>query len=202
MDGHSTHSKNLEALNYAREHNIHLLQLPGHTTHRLQPLDVAFFKPLQSYCVHAQEKWLRANVGKTISEYHVASLFSEAYGRAATVKTAASAFRGSGIWPVDRNHFKDHDFTPWKTLCPNQEQLDDGNEPLQIDEVENEATVSSTRCNEQQPEHESELQVLDISEIELITISTNLTSGGPSCVLSTEAITAAPNQPNAYVLNS
>jgi hypothetical protein len=92
IDGHLTHSKNLEALNYAREHNIHLLQLPGYTTHRLQPLDVAFFKPLQSYYVRAQEKWLRA------------SLFSEAYGRAATVETAASAFRGSGIWPVDLNH--------------------------------------------------------------------------------------------------
>lgn len=49
LDGHTTHSKNLEACEYAREHGIVLLQLPGHTTHRLQTLDIAFFGPLQQY---------------------------------------------------------------------------------------------------------------------------------------------------------
>lgn len=32
LDGHTTHSKNLEAVEFAREHGIILLQLPGHTT--------------------------------------------------------------------------------------------------------------------------------------------------------------------------
>lgn len=49
LDGHTTLSKNLEACEYAREHGIVLLQLPGHTTHRLQTLDIAFFGPLQQY---------------------------------------------------------------------------------------------------------------------------------------------------------
>lgn len=59
LDGHTTHCKNLEALEYARKNGIILLQLPGHTSHRLQPLDVAFFSPLQTYFVQAQDAFLR-----------------------------------------------------------------------------------------------------------------------------------------------
>ena len=47
LDGHTTHSMNLKAINLARENGIILLQLPAHTTHRLQPLDVGIFGPLQ-----------------------------------------------------------------------------------------------------------------------------------------------------------
>lgn len=173
LDGHSTHSKNLDALNYAREHNIHLLQLPGHTTHRLQPLDVAFFKPLQSYYVQAQEKWLRANVGKTISQYHVAALFSEAYGRAATVEIAASAFRGSGIWPVDRNHFKDHDFAISEVLCLNEGQIHEST-IMATDNSETEITVISTHSDEKQ----SDPIEIDISE-NIVTVKPMPTT--PSC---------------------
>ncbi|XP_050298563.1 uncharacterized protein LOC126737631 [Anthonomus grandis grandis] len=48
LDGHSTHSKNLKALQIARDNGIRLLQLPSHTTHRLQPLDVGFFRAFQN----------------------------------------------------------------------------------------------------------------------------------------------------------
>jgi hypothetical protein len=39
-------------------------------------------------------------------------LFGYAYGKAATVATAISAFRSTGIWPVNRNVFEDHHFSP------------------------------------------------------------------------------------------
>lgn len=118
LDGHSTHSKNLTAINYSRDHGIILLQLPSHTTHRLQPLDVAFFRPLGQYYVEAQEKWLRNNPGKTISQFQVSELLGEAYGRAATVRTAANAFKASGVWPVDRLIFHDSVFSAAKALQP------------------------------------------------------------------------------------
>lgn len=47
LDGHTSHSLNLKAITLARENYITLLQLPAHTTHRLQPLDVGIFGPLQ-----------------------------------------------------------------------------------------------------------------------------------------------------------
>nr|CAH7743446.1 unnamed protein product [Callosobruchus chinensis] len=46
LDGHTTHSKNIEAIELARNNGVIMLQLPGHTTNRLQPLDVAVFRPL------------------------------------------------------------------------------------------------------------------------------------------------------------
>lgn len=46
LDGHSTHTRNLDALDIARENEVIKLALSGHTTLRLQPLDVSFFKHL------------------------------------------------------------------------------------------------------------------------------------------------------------
>ena len=45
LDGHSSHTKNLDAINLARENGTIMMCFPAHTTHRLQPLDVAFLKP-------------------------------------------------------------------------------------------------------------------------------------------------------------
>nr|CAH7743445.1 unnamed protein product [Callosobruchus chinensis] len=42
LDGHTTHSKNIEAIELARNNGVIMLQLPGHTTNRLQPLDEAY----------------------------------------------------------------------------------------------------------------------------------------------------------------
>lgn len=110
LDGHTTHSKNLEAILLARDNGIILLQLPGHTTHRLQPLDVSFFKPFNGYYTEAVEKWLRANPGQSVTQYQISALINESYGRAASVANAQSGFRATGIWPTDRNIFRDCDF--------------------------------------------------------------------------------------------
>lgn len=67
LDGHTIHNRNLATCNFARENGIILLQLPGHTTHRLQPLDVAFFGPLQIYFTQAQETFLRQYKGDKIN---------------------------------------------------------------------------------------------------------------------------------------
>ncbi|KAF2882938.1 hypothetical protein ILUMI_23243 [Ignelater luminosus] len=56
LNGHTTHSRNLEALKIANANGVMLLQLPGHTTHRLQPLDVSFLKPLQVHYDYAVQK--------------------------------------------------------------------------------------------------------------------------------------------------
>ena len=111
LDGHCTHGKHLvEALQFAKKNNIHLLQLPGHTTHRLQSLDVTFFQPLQNYYVQTKNHGCVLNLElRSLSVYNVAALIREAYGRAATVGTAAGAFKGAGIWLVNR---QDHDFEP------------------------------------------------------------------------------------------
>lgn len=161
LDGHSTHSKNLDAINIARENNVLLLQLPGHTTHRLQPLDVAVFKPFQLNYDAAVRNWLRTYPGQKVTQFSVAQLLAEAYGKSATLSNAASGFRASGVWPVDRNVFRDEDFATSDTIrnCE-QPSENTSNEPDQnvglSENVNQENQVVerenvSRGANEQQP---------------------------------------------------
>jgi len=56
LDGHNTHTKNVEAIDKARNGNVIMLSLPKHTTHKAQPLDKTFFKLLQTYNDEAVER--------------------------------------------------------------------------------------------------------------------------------------------------
>ena len=115
LDGHSSHTRNLAALDYASANGVILLCLPPHTTHRLQPLDVGFFKPLQTYYDRFIATWLRNNPGRTFTEYQVAEAFGDAFGKAATVATAVNSFAKCGIWPFNPSVFDDSDYAPSAT---------------------------------------------------------------------------------------
>ena len=110
LDGHSSHTKNLEAIELARESGVIMLSLPAHTTRRTQPLDVAFFRPLKVYNNQAIEKWLRTNAGRSVTVFQVASLLCDAYNQAATVGCAKNGFEKCGLWPVNPDVFHETDF--------------------------------------------------------------------------------------------
>ena len=59
MDGHMTHIKNLDVINLARDNHVTIVILPPRCSHRMQPLDVSFMKPLNAYYVKAVETFLR-----------------------------------------------------------------------------------------------------------------------------------------------
>ncbi|XP_072378534.1 uncharacterized protein [Diabrotica undecimpunctata] len=48
LDGHGSH-KSFEALQFAKENGIIMFCFPAHCSHHVQPLDVGFFRPLQTY---------------------------------------------------------------------------------------------------------------------------------------------------------
>ncbi|ESO05351.1 hypothetical protein HELRODRAFT_145888, partial [Helobdella robusta] len=47
LDEHHSH-KTLEAVTFCRENGIELITFPPHCTHKMQPLDVSFFKGLKA----------------------------------------------------------------------------------------------------------------------------------------------------------
>jgi len=49
LDGHYSHKKNADIIDLAWDNNIEVLVFPPHCTHKLQPLDAAFMKPLSQY---------------------------------------------------------------------------------------------------------------------------------------------------------
>ncbi|KAJ0169726.1 hypothetical protein K1T71_014332 [Dendrolimus kikuchii] len=115
LDGHATHVKTIEVIDIARENGVVLLCFPPHCTHRLQPLDVGFMKPLNTYYGNELKNWLRSHPGRVVSQYQTAGLFGKAFVAAATMTTAINSFRATGIWPVNKNIFTDADFAPAAT---------------------------------------------------------------------------------------
>ena len=112
LDGHVSHTQNITALCRAREVGILMLSLPPHCTHRLQPLDLTFFKPLSTFYNKAVDGWMRENPGLAVGEQRITRFFGEAYNKAASVATAVNGFKAAGIWPVDQSVIKDSEFAP------------------------------------------------------------------------------------------
>ena len=110
LDGHSSHVKNLDVITKARQNNVIILSLPSHCTHRMQPLDVSFFKSLNARYNTTVQTWHRQHPGRPVTEAEFGELFNAAYSNVATVDKAQSGFRKCGICPFDRSVFTDDDF--------------------------------------------------------------------------------------------
>lgn len=109
LDGHTSHTRNIEVIDLARKNNVHLLSIPPHSSHKIQPLDKTFMGPLKKYMAEEIRVWMRAN-GRAITHYDIASIFGRAYVRSQCAELAISGFRTTGIYPLNRHVFKDHDF--------------------------------------------------------------------------------------------
>jgi len=85
LDGHISH-KSLALIDMAREHGVIIIIFPPHTTYKLQPLDRVMYCPLKTFYNQECDKWLVNHPGKRITDYDIASLFSAAYMRSATME--------------------------------------------------------------------------------------------------------------------
>jgi len=109
LDGHHSH-KTLDAVMYAREKGITMITFPPHCTHKLQPLDLSFFKALKSSYNVAAGNWMSSNPGRRISFFEMAGIFSAAYSKSASIGKAVSGFDAAGIWPYNPNKYGPEDF--------------------------------------------------------------------------------------------
>ena len=109
------------------ESGVIMLSLQPHKAHRLHPVDVSFFKPLQTYYGQEGEKWLRSHAGRGITRgittYHISELLGAAYLRGATMANAVNGFSKCSICPCDRYAFDDElqlisSTTPAPPMCP------------------------------------------------------------------------------------
>ncbi|KAJ4443714.1 hypothetical protein ANN_05389 [Periplaneta americana] len=110
--GHSSHTQSLKAIEICRQYGVIMLSLPSHCTHRLQPLDVSFFKPLNTFMSAAISTKMRELPGQRLNVQHIASLVGVTFPRAANMQIAMNGFRHTGLWPFDRNVFSEADFAP------------------------------------------------------------------------------------------
>lgn len=120
-DNHESHIS-IEAINYSRENGIVYLSFPPHTSHKLQPLDVAVFGPFKCKLKVAFNDWHINHPGKALSIYEIPPLAKLAYFESFTVKNITSAFTKPGIWPFNKLAFSDDDFAPCDVYINKQSQ--------------------------------------------------------------------------------
>nr|XP_023020863.1 uncharacterized protein LOC111509369 [Leptinotarsa decemlineata] len=106
LDNHESHIS-LGAYELYREHGLHVLSLPPHVSHKMQPLDLTIFSSLKMAYNKECELYMANNPGKRIGQYEVGELFTKAFNKTANINKAISGFRAAGIYPIDPVKFKD-----------------------------------------------------------------------------------------------
>ncbi|KAK2578414.1 hypothetical protein KPH14_012584 [Odynerus spinipes] len=92
LDNHESH-KYFPALDYATKHNIIFISFAPHTTHRMQPLDVAVYGPIKKYFEQELNTFQKNHPGRIINQYDISKLFEAAYSKGASVKNAVEGFK-------------------------------------------------------------------------------------------------------------
>lgn len=161
LDGHATHVKNIKLIEQAREKHVIILSIPPHTSHRLQPLDVAFMFPLSNYYTQELKIWQRNKPNKIIELSDVGQIFSRAYVKAATLSNAQNGFKTSGIFPFNPNKFTDDLFAPSELTEREQEVChehidNEQEEPDEHTEREQEESGKHTEGEQDEPSKHTE----------------------------------------------
>lgn len=100
----------INVINMAKENGVVLFIIPPHCSHKLQPLDKSVYGPYKKFYNDACRAWLVNNPGKRITIHVIAELVGEAYPLAFSPSNVLSGFNGTGIYPFNRNVYKDEDF--------------------------------------------------------------------------------------------
>ena len=106
LDGHGSHIT-IDVIEYARSEEIHLLCLPSHTSHILQPLDVGVFKSFKSFFSKACHQYMAKNPGHVITEDILATVVGEAFAQSHTPLNILGGFKKSGIYPFNPGEVSD-----------------------------------------------------------------------------------------------
>ena len=99
-DGHGSHIGG-SFIAYCMQKNIQLLVLPPHTSHMLQPLDVAIFGPLKKALTKALSPFHEAQLAR-IQKAEWLEAYVQARESSFSVNNIASAWRGAGLVPLNR----------------------------------------------------------------------------------------------------
>ena len=152
LDGHSTHYTP-DFITKAAHEKVIVFCLPPNTTHLTQPLDKGVFGPFkiywneecQTYWNEECQTYMRKNPCKVINQYNFMTIFSKVWCRAMTIPNILSAFRTTGIYPINRLVLKTTD----ATITTNQMSLTERT-GLKFIPLYSPATLRSQSCIQQE----------------------------------------------------
>ena len=105
LDGHNSHTA-LELISRAKAKKITIYCLPPHTTHLLQPLDLAVFGPLKSVWRKSVREHKLATNATQISKHVFPSVLSRLFSDSILSEHLVSGFRAAGIHPLSASAIK------------------------------------------------------------------------------------------------
>ena len=105
LDGHNSHVT-LEVINQAKKAGLDMVTLPSHTSHTLQPLDVAVFKPFKTAFRAYRDIWTMNHKGNVPRKENFVQWVSLALKRAASPQNIKAWFRATGIWRFNPEKMK------------------------------------------------------------------------------------------------
>jgi DDE superfamily endonuclease/Tc5 transposase DNA-binding domain len=99
LDGHGSH-ETTDFMYLCFQHNIHLLFLPPHTSHVLQPLDLSVFSSMKRF--YRKEIGFLSDLtdSSPIGKQNFLICYQKARRDALTISNIKSGWKASGLWPV------------------------------------------------------------------------------------------------------
>ena len=159
LDGHGSHETS-EIIRLAEANNIIILCLPPHTTHKLQPLDVGVFGPFQRAWLDRCDD-IAELTGSEMPKENFIMEYMQVRQATFRLPTIVSAFKKSGLWPIDRTVFSDDDFAPSIPYSTQAQDFPQAPEIVQLLPLDaDESDMDSDTDSDSDDESDSELQEL------------------------------------------
>ena len=117
LDGHNS-DVTLEVAVEAKKVGLDMVTLPSHTSHALQPLDVAAFKPFKQRFREYRDLWTSQHLDQPATKQILAQWISLALGKALSHNNIEKGFSTTSIYPLNR-HAVDKTLTPSETFGRN-----------------------------------------------------------------------------------
>ena len=108
LDGHNSHVT-LEVMKIVMQSGLDIISLPSHTSHALQPLDLACFAPFKTVFRKQRDSWTVVNKNGKVGKQELCEWTCRALQRALTPKNIQSGFRKAGIWPLGPIYYNTRD---------------------------------------------------------------------------------------------
>ena len=102
FDGHHSHIS-LELIELAKKNSIHLLCLPPHSTHLLQPLDVGVFGPVKSTWKKVLKEYQIETCAGTVTKEDFPGLIARLWEQSFKPAHLQGGFRKTGLCPFNRD---------------------------------------------------------------------------------------------------
>lgn len=99
LDGHGSH-ETTEFMYMCFENKIHLVFLPPHSSHVLQPLDQSVFGPLKTAYKKELGNLSQWDAGTVVGKRNFLVCYGKARNAALTSKNIISGWKWTGLWPV------------------------------------------------------------------------------------------------------